>query len=124
MARCDQGYICDVCGDEVDEIVDSDLYLGFIVGEIPPEELLAHPERHIRCNPFRAQFINDPAFEPVLVDGAFSRAHLDPEYVREQESLMTRGWLRLREVVGAGLHFLEYPLPEIRDRLEREAADA
>ena len=29
MARCDQGYLCDVCGDEVENIRESDLYLRF-----------------------------------------------------------------------------------------------
>ena len=124
MARCDQGYLCDVCGDEVEEIVESDLYLGYVIGEIPPEELLSRPERHIRCHPFQAQFIVDPAFPPVTCAGAFAKEGLDPEYVRERETLVTRGWQRLREVVGAGLHFLEYPLPEVRERLERDAAEA
>jgi hypothetical protein len=124
MARCDQGYLCDVCGDEVEEIVDSNLYLGYIIGEVPPEELLTHPERHIRCNPFQAQFIVDPEFPPVQCDGAFNKSSLDPAYVQERETLVTRGWRRLREVSGAGLHFLEYPLPEVRERHERDAAEA
>ena len=34
MAPCDQGYLCDVCGDEVEEIFESDLYLRFVIGEI------------------------------------------------------------------------------------------
>ncbi len=32
MARCDHGYLCDVCGEEVDSIRDSDLYLRFVTG--------------------------------------------------------------------------------------------
>ena len=27
MARCDQGYLCDVCGQDVEAITESDLYL-------------------------------------------------------------------------------------------------
>ena len=34
MARCDQGYLCEVCGEEVEDISNSDLYLRFIIGEI------------------------------------------------------------------------------------------
>ena len=37
MAKCDQGYICDVCGDEVEEIIESDLYLRYVVGMLDPE---------------------------------------------------------------------------------------
>jgi hypothetical protein len=114
MARCDQGYLCEVCGDEVEEIVDSDLYLSYVVGLVPAGVLLSRPERHIRCNPSQAQFIVDPEFPPVTVDGPFGKAALDPAFVGEQEQLFTRGWRRLREVSGAGLHFLEYPLPEFR----------
>jgi hypothetical protein len=124
MARCDQGYLCEVCGAEVDEIVDSDLYLGYIIGETPPEVLLTQPERHIRCNPFRAQFIVAEGFAPVSVEGAFGKTSLPADYVSEQEHLVTRGWLRLCEVVGLGLHFLEYPLPEVRARLVKEADEA
>jgi hypothetical protein len=114
MARCDQGYLCEVCGDEVEEIIDSDLYLSYVVGLVRADVLLSRPERHVRCNPSQAQFIVDPEFPPVTVDGPFGKAALDPAFVGEQEQLFTRGWRRLREVSGAGLHFLEYPLPEFR----------
>jgi hypothetical protein len=124
MARCDQGYLCEVCGAEVEEIVDSDLYLGYIIGETPPDLLLTHPERHIRCHPFRAQFIVAEGFAPVRLEGAFGKTSLPADYVTEQEQLLTRGWLRLQEVVGLGLHFLEYPLPEVRTRLAAEAEAA
>ena len=123
MARCDQGYLCEVCGDEVEEIVDSDLYLSFVVGLVPPGELLNRPERHIRCNPSQAQFIVDPDFAPVTVEGFFGKASLDPAFVAEQERLFTRGWRRLREVAGQGLHFLEYPLPEFQ-AIGESAAEA
>ena len=37
MARCEQGYLCDVCGQDVGEITESDLYLRYLLGEVPPE---------------------------------------------------------------------------------------
>ena len=40
MARCEQGYLCEVCGQDVGEIPGSDLYLRYVLGEVPPEELL------------------------------------------------------------------------------------
>ena len=51
MARCEQGYLCDVCGAEVAEITESDLYLRYVLGEVAPEKLHLSRERHIRCNP-------------------------------------------------------------------------
>src|SRR5262245_59542340 len=83
MARCERGYLCDVCGEEVAEIADSDLYLSFILGLVEARALLSHPERHIRCNPAQAQFIVDERFEPVVAEGAFDKRRLDTAYVRE-----------------------------------------
>jgi hypothetical protein len=116
MARCERGYLCDVCGEEVAEIVDSDLYLNFILGLVESRELLSRPERHIRCNPVQAQFIVDERFPPVVADGAFDKRLLDPEYVRSQEELVTRGWQRLQEVAGLQISISEYPLQEVRER--------
>ena len=101
MARCEQGYLCEVCGDEVEEITDSDLYLRYIIGEIDARALLSAPERHIRCNPVQAQFIVAEEFEPVVVEGPFAKKNLDPEDVRRREELVTRGWRRLQEVKAA-----------------------
>ena len=69
MAKCERGYLCDVCGREVEEMTDSDLYLRYILGEVTPETLPTSPERHIRCNPILAQFISCDAFEAVEDDG-------------------------------------------------------
>ena len=110
MARCDEGYLCEVCGQPVDEITDSDLYLRFVIGLVPESELTKAPERHIRCNPVQAQFIVHDDFEPTIVDGVFSKIELDADYVRQQEALVTAGWLRLQEVSGAGLPVSDYPL--------------
>jgi hypothetical protein len=110
MAKCDQGYLCDVCGQDVAEIVDSDLYLRFVLREVMPDRLMATPERHIRCNPTMAQFIVDPRFEPVHCDGPFAKENLDPAYVAEQEARVTGAWRRLQELPGLGLPIEDYPL--------------
>lgn len=114
MAKCDQGYICDICSEEVKNIRESDLYLRFVTGQIDSRELLASPERHLRCNPIVAQYIVDDTFEPVAVDGPFCKSELDNEWVSRQEDLMTRGWRRLQELyeVSASTPLQNYPLPE------------
>ncbi len=114
MARCEQGYLCDVCGHDVEALTDSDLYLRYVLGEVPPEQLHIFPERHIRCNPATAQYIVDPAFEPVCCPGPFAKEHLDPEAVADDEARVTRAWRRLQELPALGLPILEYPLPEVR----------
>src|SRR5205823_11459673 len=115
--------LCDVCGGEVEEMFDSDLYLRYILGEVPLEQLHLLNERHIRCNPATAQFIVDPAFERVRCDGVFSKEALDRPFVAEQEALVTRAWRRLQEVPTLGLPLAEYPLPEVRRRLQRAGQD-
>ena len=120
MARCDMGYLCEVCGEDVENLTDSDLYLRYVIGEIEANQLMRAPERHLRCNPVLAQFIVDPAFEPVVVEGPFDKRQLDPEDVSRREDLTTRGWRRLQEVRQLGLPISEYPLPRSeRERLVR-----
>ena len=118
MAKCEEGYLCDVCGGDVEEITDSDLYLRFVIGLLDPETLHTTRERHIRCNPVLAQFIVDAEFEPVTIEGDFDKRLLDAAYVRERESLVSRGFRRLREVAHLDLPIIDYPLPEVRARLE------
>jgi hypothetical protein len=113
MARCEQGYLCDVCGNDVAEITDSDLYLRYVLGEVLPEQLHLLRERHVRCNPSVAQYIVDPTFEPVRCDGVFAKDQLDPVYVAAEEARITRGWKRLQELPGLGLPIVDYPLPEV-----------
>lgn len=110
MARCDEGYRCEVCGGDVEAVTDSDLYLRFVLGEIPLELLHRLPERHLRCNPAVAQFIVDAAFPPVACPGPFGKADLDPFTRAEEERRVTRGWRRLRAVPTLGLTIPEYPL--------------
>ena len=119
MAKCEEGYLCDVCGGDVAEITDSDLYLRYVIGEIDPETLHTKRERHIRCNPAVAQFIVNDDFAPVMVEGDFDKRRLDPAYVRERQSLVTRGWRRLKEIAGLELPIVDYPLPEVRAARER-----
>ena len=113
MAKCDEGYLCDVCGQDVAELTDSDLYLRYIIGILDPEVLHTTAERHIRCNPTLAQYIVANDFEAVVLEGPFDKRQLDPEYVAERERLLTRGWRRLQEVLASGEPIIEYPLPEV-----------
>jgi hypothetical protein len=121
MAKCEEGYLCSVCGGDVEEISDSDLYLRFVIGLLDPETLHTTRERHVRCNPVLGQFIVDADFEPLMVEGDFDKRRLDPEYVRAQETLVTRGYHRLKEIAHLDLPIIDYPLPEVRARLEEAA---
>ena len=120
MAKCDEGYLCEVCGLDVAEITDSDLYLRYVIGMLDPELLHTTKERHILCNPTLAQFIVDDDFTPVVVDGPFDKRQLDAVYVQAQETLVTRGWHRLREVVSTEDAIVNYPLPEVRARMREK----
>jgi hypothetical protein len=123
VARCEEGYLCDVCSGDVQNIWESDLYLRYVIGQVDPETLHTTRERHIRCNPTLAQFIVDPDFEAVTVEGTFDKRHLDPGYIREQERLVTRGWRRLKELAHLeGVSLLDYPLPEVRERMREQTS--
>lgn len=110
MAKCDEGYRCDVCGRDVEAIVDSDLYLRYILGEIAIERLHLHPERHIRCNPTISQYIVHQDFPPIHCGGDFNKLSFDADYVRTEEARVTAGWLRLQAIPTARLNLAEYPL--------------
>lgn len=118
MAKCDEGYLCDVCGGDVASLVESDLYLRYVIGMLDPEVLHTAPERHIRCNPTLAQFIDHPEFPPAVAEGEFQKQRLDPEFVRQRSELVTRGWLRLQEMAASSAAIIEYPLPEARRRYQ------
>ncbi len=122
MAVCEQGYLCEVCKLEVEEVVESDLYLRYVLGEVDPETLHVSPERHLACNPTLAQFIVAEGFPPVVVEGFFSKSQLDPEFVAGEEARVTRGYLRLLELPSLGVPIAEYPLPEVRARWESPAS--
>jgi hypothetical protein len=123
MARCEEGYLCDVCGRDVEAIIESDLYLRYILGDVSPEHLPRMRERHIRCNPATAQFIVDPDFESIACPGVFNKEQLDPGYVAEQEARVTRAWRRLQEIPRLGIAITEYPLPEVLEAWQKLAAE-
>jgi hypothetical protein len=112
MAGCERGYLCVVCGEDVEDINDSVLYLRYILGEVNWNDLDRAPERHVRCDPALAQFIVCELFEPVNVDGIFAKAGLDPEFVRKEEERVTSGFLRLRDVASANVPIADYPLAQ------------
>lgn len=113
MALCEQGYLCDVCGKDVADLSESDLYLRYVLGEVDPETLHSQPERHLRCNPILAQFIVDERFQPVSVQGFFSKTELDPVFVEKEEERVTRGFRRLQDLPQMDIPITEYPLPEV-----------
>ena len=91
MAVCEQGYLCEVCGGDVADLTESDLYLRFVLGEVDPETLHVSPERHIRCNPTLAQFIVVEGFAPVVVEGFFGKGELDAAFVAAEEVRVSQG---------------------------------
>lgn len=123
MAKCDQGYLCEICGEEVENIRDSDLYLRYVTGQIDSRQLLASPERHLLCNPVTAQFITAGEFPTPQVEGPFCKQELDADYVERQEDLMTRGWRRLQELsdIAHTLPISAYPLDAAQSESERSA---
>jgi hypothetical protein len=120
--RCEEGYLCDVCGKDVENIWESDLYLRYVIGLIDPETLHTTKERHITCNPSLAQFIVHAEFPPVTAAEDFCKELLDSRFVEQREQLVTRGWRRLKEIATLeGLSILEYPLPEVCERMQEQA---
>jgi hypothetical protein len=122
MAKCDEGYLCEVCGQDVAELTDSDLYLRYIIGMLDPEVLHTTAERHIRCNPALAQYIVADNFPSVAVEGPFDKRTLDPQFVAEREALVTRGWRRLKEVARSGIPIIEYPLPDVLQAIKARSS--
>jgi len=110
MARCDEGYRCEVCDRDVEAITESDLYLRYVLGEVPLERLHLQRERHIPCNPALAQYIVDDNFERVICDGPFAKRILDAEFVAHEENRVTAGWRRLQSLPTSGLTIAEYPI--------------
>jgi len=121
MAKCDEGYLCEICGHDVANLTDSDLYLRYVVGMLDPEVLHTSPERHIRCNASLAQYIVAEDFESMAVEGPFDKRALDRAYVAEQELLLTRGWRRLQELAIGDTPIIDYPLPEVITRIRKHS---
>lgn len=116
MAKCDEGYLCEVCGQPVERLDESALYLQFVIGWIDPETLHSCKECHLNCQPALAQFIDDDEFEAVTVEGELGRQQLDPNFAADRAALVTRGYRRLRELQSKrrGLTVTDYPLPEAK----------
>ncbi len=121
MAMCEQGYLCQVCGKDVECLSESELYLRYVIGELDPEVLHTTAERHIRCNPVLAQFIEHPKFEELRIDGPFGKRALDAEFVERRVQLLTRGFARLLELEAQGgdSDVTLYPLPEVIEKWRR-----
>lgn len=117
VAKCDEGYLCRVCGADVAELSESELYLRYVIGELDPETLHTTPECHLRCNPVLAQYIVHANFPAIEVDGDFDKRLLDVNFRRAREAKVTRGWERLVELSRLSeVSLLDYPLPEVRAR--------
>jgi hypothetical protein len=110
MAKCDEGYLCAVCGRDVSAITESALYLRFVLGEVPLELLHRLPECHIACDAALAQYVSHPEFPPVPCEGPFDKRALDPDFVRGEEARVTRAFARLLALPKLGLSVPEYPL--------------
>jgi hypothetical protein len=108
--KCDEGYVCEVCGRDVEAVVDSDLYLRYVLGEVPLDRLHLQRERHIRCNPAVAQYIVDERFPLLVHDGPFGKANFDPQFVACEEERVTSAWRRLQDIPTLGIPITEYPL--------------
>src|SRR5262245_35101114 len=116
MAKCDEGYRCDVCGRDVEAITESELYLRYGLGDVPLELLHLQPERHIRCNPALAQDIVHEALAAVRCDGPCAKAGLDAGFVQAEDRRVTAGFRRLLAIPTLRISVAEYPLsvtPEV-----------
>ena len=112
MSNCDEGYNCDRCGEYVENVKDSELYLRYVLGAVPSEELPREPERHIRCGPEMAQFIVDAEFPPVACDDpAIDKRNLPEDVRARNEALFTLAWRRLQAVADSPVPVSDYPLP-------------
>jgi hypothetical protein len=112
VAHCNEGYHCDRCGEYVASVQESELYLRYVLGAVPLDELPREPERHILCAPEFAQFIVTDDFAPVVCDDpALDKRVLPVEVRARQERLFTRAWRRLQELRESGLAVDQYPLP-------------
>jgi hypothetical protein len=114
MAKCDEGYLCEVCGEPVEKLSDSALYLQFVIGWIDSGLLQSRRECHLRCLPTLAQFVEHPDFESVQIEGDFDLRLLDPVLAKQRQDLVSAGYQRLRilERKRKGLSIEDYPLAE------------
>lgn len=120
MAKCDQGYLCRVCGEPVKGIHESSLYLHFVIGDIPPRALLTQHDQHLSCNPQLTQFIVCDDYSTPAVEGETGKALMDESQRIARERLVTAGYLRLKFLHQMNLSLSEYPFsPEMREKIEQ-----
>lgn len=87
---------CDKCGLPVRAREDATI-LDAIRMDCPGHILIARP-RHIRCSPSRAQYITDPAFEPVVDERPeYDKRLLSPAVVAFREAEYTAAWKELQQ---------------------------
>ena len=113
MARCDQGYLCDVCGKDVEAITESDLYLRYVMGEVSPLALPNSANATSAATRRWPSTSSIPLSSRSRCEGMFAKETLDAEFVQEQEERVTRAWRRLQEIPTLGMPIPEYPLPEV-----------
>ena len=102
MARCERGYVCVVCGLEVEELAQSALSLRYLLGDVTAEELHRVPECHLACDVALSQYIVEPNFPPVVCGGLLDRRTLDAEFVRGEVERVTRAWQQLQQIAASG----------------------
>lgn len=112
MARCDEGYLCHICGEEVKRIDESTLYLQYVLGWLAVEQLRQHPEAHLACSPSLSQFILDDSFPEVQADADWHKSRLDPVFREQREQQVTAAYQRLKNLQKHRRDYkiLEYPL--------------
>lgn len=111
MAACDEGYRCEVCGEPVPNMLDSALYVRYVLREVPLHELFTQRERHLQCDPELAQYIVHEKFATPEANGSACKFQLSPADRQSRETEVTAAWLRLREVIQQRVPITEYPLP-------------
>ncbi len=114
MAACDQGYLCQCCGQPVKNILESALYVHYVLGELQVYELFSTADRHLTCDPALSQFIVHEKFPPVVVTGPEDKRLLSATEREQREQRVTAAWSRLREVHQLGIPITEYPLPRVQ----------
>ena len=116
MASCERGYLCAVCGQDVEEITDSVLYLRYVMGEVPWDHLNRAPRHIFVATRHSLNSSWTTRSSPCSCDGTFAKEQLDPEFVKTEEERVTLAYRRLRELAATNLPIAEYPLPHVSSR--------
>ena len=111
MARCDEGYPCSRCGQPVKNLLESALYVRYVLGEYEIHELFTAPDCHLHCDYELARFIRHEKFTPPEKPVGFEVPPLTEAERLDREQQVTAAWVRLREAIHQGLPITAYPLP-------------